>query len=75
MDAIASTCVFAQGAAYVYERGLLPVYTQCNKLLVDLGEKHPELKKIPFYPQKKGVGACCCCRLSMGTHRSPQRPS
>lgn len=45
-----------QGAAYAYERALLPVYTQSNKILLDLGEKHPELKKIPFYPQKKGVG-------------------
>lgn len=46
----------SQGAAYAYERALLPVYTQSNKILLDLGEKHPELKKIPFYPQKKGVG-------------------
>lgn len=42
---------------------MLPVYTQSNKILLDLGEKHPELKKIPFYPQKKGVGALWCLSL------------
>lgn len=53
-----SHVILTQGAAYVYERALLPVYTKSNKILLDLGDKHPELKKIPFYPQKKGVGMC-----------------